>query len=468
MNTEHIYRRSPIWLKTLLLNMKALVNKRRRYTEGYERYLREYIDLWTAPQADVDSYTEDKLRELLIECFEFVPFYRKQFDERAISKEDIQKNPRKALAQMPILSKEDRRSQAQALCNTNPQRPLVETGYTSGTSGSPTVNYQDAESIERGFALWARFHHTLGIKRGDRSIRFSGRLIISPERNKKPFWIHNYAENQLFMSSYHLADDYLDDFIDKINSYQPVYLDGYPSAIYIIANYSLIKKKSITARPKAIMTTAETLYDHQRTAIETAFACPVYNQYASSEGAPFIADCREQRLHMHLDSGLFEVLGPDDQQVGPGEMGRLVMTSFRNLKTPILRYDIKDTVLMPLDNSPCACGNSWPYVEKIFGREDDVLWTPEKGYVGRMDTAYKGLKGILLSQIQQHDPTTFVILNVVDEQYNSQIEERFVANLKDRLGSQNTFRMEYVKEIPLGANGKFHAVKRLFKIPDEA
>ncbi len=464
MNLEKIYSKLPGVAKTLLLNVKALINHRKRFTPSYKEYLSQYKSLWDCDLKEIKTFQTTALRALLEECYDFVPYYQSIFKEKGITKQAITQRPWEVLDSLPLLDKESRRHKAEALCNTNPNRPLVETGYTSGTSGSPTVNYQDAETIERGFALWARFQDSIGIQMKDRSIRFSGRLIVAPTRKKPPFWIHNYIDDQLFMSSYHLSANHLPSYIDKINRFKPVYLDGYPSALYVIAQYSLDHDLPITARPKAITTTAETLYDYQREKIEQAFGCPVYNQYASSEGAPLIADCKQQRLHMHLDSGIFEFLNDQDQAAAPGSVGRLVATSFRNLKTPLLRYDILDTVLLPETQHACSCGNHWPYVEKIIGREDDVLWTEEKGYVGRMDTAYKGLKGIIKSQIIQDAPDHFIINNVVDAQFTPQMKQQFIKNLQDRLGQAAQYDMYEVADIPLGPNGKFDAVKRTFKL----
>ena len=58
----------------------------------------------------------------------------------------------------------------------------------------------------------------------------------------------------------------------------------------------------------AITTTAETLYDYQRSIIQEFFQCKVYNQYASSEGSPFITECKSGSLHVNMDSGIFEFL----------------------------------------------------------------------------------------------------------------------------------------------------------------
>jgi phenylacetate-CoA ligase len=400
---------------------------------------------------------------LLQEAFNYVPYYKKYFNDLNITLEDIKSAPIKVLSKLPLLSKIDRRNFAGEILNTNPNRPLIEIGYTSGTSGTPTENFLDQESIDKSFALWSRFHETIGIKKPIRSVRFSGRLVVHPNQKGKRFWVYNYFDKQLLMSTYHLTDENMKHYIEKLNLFKPQFLDGYPSAFYILANYAIKNNLKIKCKPIAIATTAETLYDYQREAIEKVFNCRVYNQYASSEGSPFITECKSGRLHINLDSGIFEFLNAKNEKAQSGEIARMVVTSFRNLKTPLIRYDILDSILVG-NNKKCNCGCEMPIIEKIIGREDDLLWTVQKGYVGRMDTAYKGLEGIIQSQIIQLNPTDFEIKNIVDQNYTTEIEEKFIKNLKDRLGKTVNLKFEYVDNIPLSKNGKFEAVKRKFKL----
>ena len=462
---ETIYKSVPYPVKVLLLNLKAWLNHRKRYTESYNKYVAEYEALWEAPLKTLSQYQLNLLKGILLECVRFVPYYKETFEHAGITKAQIEKNPFKALNTIPLLSKDARKKEVERLLNTNPERPLIETGFTSGTSGSPTKIYFDKESIERSFALWTRFHRTIGLTGTERSVRFSGRILIAADRKQPPFWVYNRIDDQLFMSSYHLTNANCKAYIEKLNRFKPEFLDGYPSALFVLASYIQSHKLVLNFKPKAIAVTAETLYGYQRLAIERAFDCKVYNQYASSEGSPLISQCTEGNLHVNLDSGIFEFLNSENQTAQPGEIAKMVVTSFRNLKTPLIRYDIGDSVLIPKQPIQCSCGCNMPVVERIIGREDDVLWTPEKGYVGRMDTAYKGIDGIVKSQLIQESPGSLLVKNCVDSDYDDKNEANFITNLKERLGAHISIEIKIVEDIPLSANGKFDAVIRKFEIP---
>ena len=462
--TDKVYRASPYFFKVCFLNIIGYLNRSKRYTQSFEKYLTEYKTLWKSDLNTLEDYREAQLEKLLLECFNHSKWYRNKMLEIGITDCMIKKKPMETLKSIPILTKKERKENTLEI--ENHSRKTISSGYSSGTSGSPTLNFLDKESTERSFALWKRFHWTIGLKKDDRHIRLSGRILIDPDKTSSPFWIFNRSENQLLMSVYHMTEINLKFYISKIDSFKPIYLDGYPSAIYILAHYINENNITLKHRIRAIAVTAETLYEHQRIAIQKAFNCPVYNQYASSEGSPFITECKHGKLHINTDSGIFEILDDKNQEVKPGEIGRLVVTSFRNLKTPLLRYDIGDKVLKSHAESACECLCKMPTVQNILGRDDDVLWTHEKGYVGRMGTAYKGLEGIIKSQILQQTPQLIVVNMIINNDFKSSTKEEFIRNLKDRLGNKIHVQIKFVDEIPLGPNGKFVAVKRNFNLDD--
>ena len=465
MNYQKIYNKLPYFLKVVALNLKSYANYRKRFTGNYASYLSNYIKLWTADIDTVLEYQKTELINLLEESYQYSKWYRKKMNAFNITSEDIKKEPFEVLKKMPVLLKTERKKYVDDIINTNPARTVIGIDYTSGTSGSPTKNYLDKESIEKSFALWKRFHYSIGIKDKIKQIRFSGNQIVNVKRNKAPFWIYNFIEKQLFMSTYHLNNKNMKSYVKKLNKFKPKLLDGYPSAVYNLAKYINTNNISLDFKPVAICVTAETLYDYQREEIEKAFKCKVYNQYASSEGSPFITECKNGNLHLNLDSGIFELLNNDNKPAKQGEIAKLVVTSFRNLKTPLIRYDIGDNVLLPLNEKKCNCGCNMPVIEKIVGREDDLLLSKNGTLVGMMAyKVFKYAKNIKQGQIIQQSPDD-VILNIEIEENFTTKDKLFIINkTKESLGQTINVTVNIVDKIPLGSNGKFITVKRNFKL----
>jgi phenylacetate-CoA ligase len=260
-----------------------------------------------------------------------------------------------------------------------------------------------------------------------------------------------------------MSDENLKYYIDKLKKFNPVYIDGYPSAIYILAKYLERNGAVGYVTPKVILTTAETLLDNQRDVIERIFKTKVYNQYASTEGAPFITECEYGNLHINPESGIFEFLKPDNTPADFGEIGQLVVTSFLTKAMPLIRYKIGDLAIKKAGD--CDCGRKMPLVEKIVGRVEDMLYTKQRGYVGRLDPIFKKLpNSIIEAQIIQDDVDQITILIVPDyTTFQSSHLDTLEEELKYRLGSDIHITKEIVERIPRGPAGKFKAV--ISKLP---
>jgi len=459
---EKIYLKLPYFLKYILVNIQGFKFKKQRYNKDFYTYYDTYNRLWDEDIDTVKNYQKEALKQLLLDGYTHTVWYRKIMDDLGINPEQINADPYEVLSKMPILEKKDRKNNTESIINTDPKRKLVGVGHTSGTTGSPTVTHIDLETVNRSFALWKRFHHTIGLDIIERQVRLSGRFVVHPDRKKPPFWVYNKAENQLIMSTYNLVDKNLPHYIDKLNKFKPTLIDGFPTLVTVLSKYINQNNIALTFTPKAICVTAETLYDFQRIEIEKAFKCKVYNQYASSEGSPFITECKAGNLHVNIDSGYFEFLNAKGEAAKPNEVANMVVTSFRNLKTPLIRYNIGDTVILS-ENQQCTCGCAMPIIKKISGREDDILWTEERGYV-TIDIYHEGLEDIIKSELIQYSPDKMVLNLIVNGEYTKTMDTILLNHLKERLGKNVNYTINIVDDIPLSANGKFVAVKRKFKV----
>ena len=253
-------------------------------------------------------------------------------------------------------------------------------------------------------------------------------------------------------------------YAEDLIKFQPEYLSGFPSTMYDIAKYGLKHNYDFPENiVKAVFPTAESVTPNMRQTIETFFKTKMYNQYASSEGAPFIFECKEGNLHLELQSGVFEVLDENDN---PARSGRLVVTSFTTEATPLIRYDIGDTITLEDESKVCTCGNNNPMVKEILGRIDDYVYSPENGKInlGNVSNTLKDTKGILKFQAIQDSLNKIDLLVIVDKKvYSPDIEKKFIKNWRERIGEKMKLEVRYVDDIPNEASGKFRIVKNKVK-----
>jgi phenylacetate-CoA ligase len=99
-----------------------------------------------------------------------------------------------------------------------------------------------------------------------------------------------------------------------------------------------------------------------------------------------------------------------------------------------------------------------PRIAQVEGRLDDILYIPDRGYVGRLDPVFKGLSNIIETQIIQEDLHTITLLMVTDQVYKDSTEEDLMSNLRSKLGNTINISIRYVDQVPRGPNGKFRSV----------
>jgi phenylacetate-coenzyme A ligase PaaK-like adenylate-forming protein len=280
---------------------------------------------------------------------------------------------------------------------------------------------------------------------------------VPPEQPaaRKIFWRHDWANHALLLSSVHLRPENLPAYAIALERFRPVYLCGFPSCLYLLAEYYRQAHRP-APRLKAVLTSAETLLEHQRRAIEEVFATRVFDQYGQTEMQSFWYQCPAGRMHAHPLAGLTEILRPDGAPAAPGEMGEVVLTGFLNYAMPLLRYRVGDTARFAA--GPCPCGRAMPVIEEIGGRLDDVIFTRERGYLGRLDPVLKGVSHIVESQIEQETLDRLRIRFVPAPRFIAEDLHLLESNLRARVGRSVQLEFECTDRIPRAPNGKFRFV----------
>jgi len=458
MWAEAVYGRSPIFVQNWMLSLKGSQFHRERY--GNETFRHAEQRLRENESLSIEELQALQLAELRIftaHCYCKSPYYRGAFERGGVRPEQL--NALQDLQRFPITPKQDLRARTREFYAAPISRKLIEV-HTSGTTGSPLTVYFSPEDVAWRYAFLDRCRRWAGVSVGQRRASFSGRIIVPPRQHKPPFWRLNRPGKQLLFSSYHLLPENLPEYAKALVAFDPEILDGYPSSVHILADYMLHSGTALRIRPQAVFLTAETVLPHQRAAIEEAFQCHVYNQYASSDGAPFISECSQGRLHVHLDSGVIEFVQPDGTPARPGEPGEMVVTSFTTHVTPLFRLAIGDIAVPSANGERCECGLAFPVVETVLGRVEDILFTPDRGYVGRMDTTFKALpNSVVEAQIVQTAPDRIVLRLVPDEsRYRPEHAEKIVSEMRKRLGDVVHIEVQLLKAVPRGASGKMRAV----------
>lgn len=366
-----------------------------------------------------------------------------------------------SISLLPIITKEELRKNIESIYTIPKSKGII--SKTGGTTGKSLEVIFTPNDIQERFAMIENFRNQFGYQLGKKTAWFSGKdLITHKDLKKNRFWKTDYFYKVRYYSTFHIKPEFLKYYIEDLIKFKPEYFVGFPSTIYEIARYGIDNNidfpKNIV---KAIFPTAETITKSTRELIETYFKTQMYDQYASSEGAPFIFECKNKNMHLELQSGVFEVLDDDDN---PSMEGRLVVTSFTTYGTPLIRYDIGDRI--ELSDTTCTCNNKNPIVKQILGRIDDYIYSSETGKInlGNISNTLKGVNGIVKFQVIQKQLDKIVVKVVVDkEQYSEKHQKQFLKNWVDRVGKSMKIDLEFVDDIPVANSGKFRMVKNHIK-----
>ena len=438
----------PVALQNIVVSVKGLQLERIRKRGAYEEYKQQIVgrNHWTSKQ--FEAYQIEQLNKIVDYAAKYVPYYQRTFGS-GIGKIDSLHS----LANVPLLPREKVRSNPSDFVLASAKKQI--TVQTTGTTGSPLKVICDADARQKNYAYFDAYLESLGLNTMARHIIIGGRVVVSPNCIKPPFWRESKFQKSLLMSSYHLSDDFIDFYVDKIADYEPEYIESYPSSIYIIARHML--KTGRQLKVKGIVTSAETLHPDQREVIEQAFQCKIYDQYGCAEMCLFVGQCPEGRYHVRPDYGYVEIVNDDGYPLPLGEVGNVVCTGFINQRMPLIRYVIGDHAVMD-PNQTCGCGLHTPIFKEIIGRKDDVLITGDGRYVGRMSPVLKGLP-VKEAQYIQNVPGEVIVNIVPDDSFDSAHDIAAVSDaVKLRLGKTTRVEILLVSDLEKGKGGKLKSV----------
>ena len=440
---QKIYDSLPIFLKNILVTIYNL-RMIKMHGKQYETIKKQYKKVFF-------TYSPQELKKIQNKRFlDFIQFIKKNNLYYQELLKNIEINSIEDLKKIPILYKDQlRNSEIKSKIDT----PLI-FGSTGGTTGkSLQFALTQDDFIERQANL-DFFREMYGYHYRDETAWFSGKKIISEkETNSNIFWVRDYLHRTTYYSTRHIKDQSVDLMIDNINRSKPLFFVGFPSAIYNLALQWKKSGKKNSIQLKAIFPTAEPLLPHQKTFLQNFFGCSIPDQYASSEGAPFIYECPHGKLHYDMYSGIFEPLDPTDPE------SEVLVTSFTAHFMPLLRYKIGDSVEFDKTNDNCQCGSSMPLVKRIKGRTATFIYSKECGIVGpgSLSDLSKYSHGIDKLQLIQEELDAITV-KVVCENPDA-IKASLEHELRERVGNKMHISYLFVDDIPAEDNGKYMMVK---------
>jgi phenylacetate-CoA ligase len=320
-----------------------------------------------------------RLKRLLLHAYQHVPYYRGILSQAGVAKPNRDIDLR-LYDQIPLLGKGLVRDRFEELKSDDLPRRKWYYNSSGGSTGEPVTLIQDTAYNSWTKASKMLFDRWSGYRLSDKKVRLWGSvrdLFNQSEQLKTRFM--RWMKNDLWLNVFRMTPNEMRSHIEEINAFKPVQILAYAESIYELSRF--IERENLQVHsPRAVMTSAGTLFPHMRKTIERVYKAPVFNRYGCREVGDIASECS---LHsgLHIASPIYylEVIKPDGTPAAPGQAGEIIITSLTNFAMPMIRYRIGDMGVR--SESLCPCGRSWPLLKEITGRTTDVFVRQDGGIV---------------------------------------------------------------------------------------
>ena len=423
------------------------------------RDVERYYDLlnrtqWLSP-ADLGELQDEKLRRLIRHVYRNVPYYRERMRASGVRPEDVR--TRSDLHKLPFLTKSDVREHLYFdILSENHDKDQVLRITTSGSTGEPFVCYADRAQLEFRWAATLRSQEWTGYQFGDPCVRLWHQTIGMTQSQAWQERIDAKLSRRSFIPVFEMSNERLEQMVSKIEDARPVLIDGYAEAFDFLAQYLRNRPDGLRMRPKAVMTSAQTLPDPSRRLIEEAFGCRVFDKYGSREFSGIAYECEAHVGHHVVGEGFIVEILRGGEPVAPGEVGEVVITDLNNYCLPFIRYRIGDLAVAMDPHASCPCGRGLPLIGAIEGRVQSIIVGEGQRYVPGTFFAHllkQYYYAIRLYQVEQDRPGHITFRVVKGGRYSDEVLQEILTVFRQYLGDI-AIDVEFVEGVELIHTGK--------------
>ena len=321
-----------------------------------------------AGQEDMKKTQSERLRKMVRNCYDNVPFYRQKLDDMGVKPEEIQSID--DIVKLPFTYKTDLRDHYPYGLVAVPREKVARIHASSGTTGKQTVVAYTEGDVD----VWAT-----GAARALAAAGCTTRDYVHVSYGYGLFTgglgLH-YGAEKLGAAAIPVSSGNTKRQVQILQDFGSDFLCCTPSYAAFIGETCRDMGVDTSKLPlRAGIFGAEAWSEGMRENIERLLNIKAYDIYGLSEiaGPGVSFECSEQNgLHVNEDFFYPEIIDPDTgEQLPDGEYGELVFTCIGKEALPLIRYRTRD--ISALVHEKCACGRTLVRMLKPKGRTDDML-----------------------------------------------------------------------------------------------
>jgi phenylacetate-CoA ligase len=413
---------------------------------------------WSA--AELERHQLLQLDALARHAHATVPYYRERWQglydpARPLTRED--------LARLPLLTRTGLQDHFELLKSVRipPEHGVVAEQRTSGSTGSPVKFMKTGLNGLFWMALTLREH--LWHRRD-----LGGKLAAIRQgvtEGETDGW--GPATDLVAVTGRSAAVSPrvdVDSQLEWIEQQQPDYLLCYPSSLLEMLRHGGARR---FPRLKEVRTIGETVATELRALCREAWHVPLTDLYSSQEVGQIALQCPEcDHYHVQSEMLLVEILDEQGRSCGPGEVGRVVVSSPHSFAMPLVRYEIGDYAEV---GPPCRCGRGLPVLTRILGRVRNTLvlangarYWPTFGNRAMTDVA-----PVRQFQFVQKSYERIEARLVTERPLTTDEEGGLRELVQSRLPARFEISFDYCSQIPRSAGGKYEDfLSEVAQLPD--
>jgi len=329
---------------------------------------REFKDLamqgesWTPDECA--DYQFKNLRAVLIQAASYCPYYERTFAKARFQPETMRSID--GFNECPHLEKREVQEHLPEFVSSQfkaSNRLYITTG---GSTGVPVGFYlQQGVSRPKEQAFLETMWHRAGWIEGSRLAVIRGHVTTSKAQGR--IATHDPTRDWLLLSSAHLSQERLPEYLAQIESFKPDMLHVYPSAALQLAEFLEKSCNSWRTPLRGLLCGSERLTLPQKRLLEKVFKCRVYRWYGHSERVVLAGEGTQSELFYFWPQYGYVEFGPPDAE----GLREVIGTSFHNMAMPLIRYHTGDFVRLAETGTPLEF--PWPAAVEIAGRSQEFL-----------------------------------------------------------------------------------------------
>jgi len=361
-----LYDRLPQRARNFIGAAYRRLPRRIRYGRAYSEFreLAEASPSWS--ESDLHEYQLRELRRTLVNAGSYCPFYSRSFAKAGFRPDTMMSLD--DLADCPSLTKQDIQQHFDDLTSAEIADAKKLYMTTGGSTGVP-VGFHLQKGVsrpkEQAFleANWRRAGYF------DKARVALIRGHVTDSRSRGNIIAHDATRNWLMLSSYHLTDERIPEYLEVLENFQPDFLNIYPSAALQLADYLQRHNQRWRTPLQGVLCGSEQLTLSQKRLLNSVFKCRVLRWYGHAERVVLAAEGTDSDLFYFWPHYGFVEFGKPDEN----GLQEVIGTTFHNMAMPLVRYRTGDFVR--LAKPEARREYAWPAVEEIAGRRQEFLVT---------------------------------------------------------------------------------------------